>query len=321
MRNQPSMYPTSENSPAANERVWTYFDAYKNEGRILAIARPQLMTFHHVSEETRQKDIELVKKKMSKPFLREQRLTGPDAFAFENFLLSECMRHHVLGGEISPTTTYDDWVSGVDAVVEWPGYLDGPVRLAIDFTSTEEGATITKKSDKLENNISVKYLRSLVETEQGEQKELRASMPLVLLGFDKEIFRLIAEKGELITATHPVRALLLEQASSQIDMQLSLHIQNACTSSRVTRDRKLKFVHEEFLLLGQDASVYQLVDFILEFDEGIRARIFNEKDNKRLQDLLHIKTALMRERTDNVIMDDEWKEAAQKSKTHQILSH
>ena len=38
----------------------------------------------------------------------------------------------------------------------------------------------------------VKYFRSALEREGGEPKELRASMPIVLLGIDKEGFREIA---------------------------------------------------------------------------------------------------------------------------------
>lgn len=139
------------------------------------------------------RDEAFLAKKKGRPNMREQKQTGSDAFAFENYLTAEAKRCGWFGGELIPTAEYDDWVSGVDVVVEWLAEDGGsPIRLAIDFTTTKQFETFYKKSNKLEGNVVVKYFRSALEREGGEPKELRASMPIVLLGIDKEGFREIA---------------------------------------------------------------------------------------------------------------------------------
>lgn len=209
--------------PEHPESAWLFYEGYKTPGQGKAIARPDFHTFTHVSPETLAKDKALLLKKKERPNLREQRATGSDAFAFENFLATEAQQHRWFGGELTPTTEYDDWICGADVVVEWPVKdNDPPLRLAIDFTSSKEIATFFKKSEKLRGNVLIKYFRSAVEkTEDGQQKEMRASMPIVLLGFDKEVFRYLAESKKSFGEDHPLRQLLLEQTSAQIDFQLS----------------------------------------------------------------------------------------------------
>jgi hypothetical protein len=211
------------------QAVWSFFDAYKISGSGKTVARPEIDTFQHVSEETKRRDRALLESKMRRPQLREQKAQGSDAFAFENFLTAEALNHHWFGGELSPTSIYDDWISGVDAVVEWPG--DPPVRLAIDFTTAVQDKTFLRKSDKLEGNAQVKYFRSRLEIEQGVPKEMRVSMPIVLLGFDDSIFRKIAQDQEPMSGNHPLRRSLLEQALVQIRTQLEILIDKETTGS------------------------------------------------------------------------------------------
>ena len=204
------------------QAVWSFFDAYKTPGIGSAVSRPDFETFSHVTEDTKQKDRLLLQQKMNRPTLREQKTQGSDAFAFENFLTTHAMNYRWFGGELSPTSVYDDWVSGADAVVEWP--CDPPIRLAIDFTSTVQDKTFWRKSDKLEGNVLVKYFRSHVERENGQPKEMRVSLPVVLLGFDDSVFRKIAEEQEPMSPDHPFRRYLLEQALIQIQTQLELFL-------------------------------------------------------------------------------------------------
>jgi hypothetical protein len=319
-------WPRASSAPQedtnAKERLWAYFDAYKTPGKGLAVARPDLTSFTHVSVETRQSDQALLAQKRSRPSLRIQREHGPDAFAFENFLTSEAMRQRWFGGELSATTEYDDWVSGVDAVVEWPTSLGSPARMAIDFTSSGSAATFLKKSDKLEANTQVKYLRSRVETEQGKPKEMRVSMPLVLLGFDTDLYRFIAERQEVMSPDHPLRRLLLQQASSQIDLQIVQLAQKVFAGPRRRRQKSAEELYARFGSLQDSTSV----DEVLAFIEGLRGEeegfVMSEKDQQRSQDLRRLKERLSeeRKRAERLPLDDAWQLAVERSKTHRILS-
>lgn len=313
---------SGESFETQENRLWSYFDRYRTSGVDQAVARPDLASFQHVSEETKIQDQELLQKKMNKPSLRQQKPNGPDAFAFENFLTSEAMRQHWLGGELSPTSQYDDWISGVDAVAEWIDEAGKPVRLAIDFTSTNKTSVFWKKSDKLGGNIHVKYLRSRVETEQGKPKELRASIPLVILGVDDPVFRLIAESRDVITHEHPLRRLLVEQASEQIDLQLKLFVQNIFERSRAKRSKGTKDTYVRYLSLGKDFRVDQAMSFVHSLDQELLNVVMGEKDQQRFHALTRVKASLDVERAtvQNISLDDKWKNILKKSITHHVLS-
>lgn len=258
--------------------------------------RPELRSFRHVTGESLVKDEALLAKKKGRPHLREQKQTGSDAFAFENYLTAEAARCGWFGGELVVTTEYDDWVSGVDAVVEWPAKDgDSPIRMAIDFTTTKQFETFYKKSDKLEGNVSVKYFRSALEREGDEPKELRASMPIVLLGIDKEGFREIAQRGEPVGFDHPLRRLMLEQAATQVDLQL---------------DAVKRLVNGT-----------QMVWHGKSFEEALNLGV-HPKINQRYHDLARLKARVDEElaRARAIPLDETWKRISATSKTHQILS-
>lgn len=258
--------------------------------------RPELRSFRHVSEESMARDVALLAKKQGRPGMREQKQTGSDAFAFENYLTAEAARCGWFGGELVPTTEYDDWVSGVDAVVEWPAEDGGaPVRMAIDFTTTKQFETFYKKSDKLEGNVVVKYLRSALEAGDDGQKELRASMPIVLLGTDKEGFREIARRGDPVGPDHPLRRLMLEQAAAQVDLQLDA-VAALVNGTQMARHGK-------------------------SFDEALDLGV-HPKIKRRYHDLVRLKARVDAElaRARGIPLDETWKRIAAASKTHQILS-
>lgn len=275
--------------------IWSYYDAYKVSGKGKAVARPELESFHHQSEEKKRRDEALLAKKMDKPRLREQKQTGSDAFAFENFLTAEALRNNWFGGDVHVTTMYDDWISGVDAVVEWPSDEGGePIRMAIDFTSTDKFETFYKKSDKLEGNVLVKYFRSGLEKEDGQGKEMRISLPIVLLGAGKEVFQDIAESRAVVGHNHPLRRLLLEQAASQIDLQLRV-LREAVNASQPAR---------------QGGS----------FEEALNTGM-HPKIKDRYQDLVRLQkkiyTELEKARAE--IQGEDWERLAT-SKTHRVLA-
>lgn len=276
--------------------VWSFFDAYKVSGAGASVVRPEPRSFRHVNEESMVRDEGLLAKKQGRPNMREQKQTGSDAFAFENYLTAEAARCGWFGGELVATTEYDDWVSGVDAVVEWPANDGGPpIRMAIDFTTTKQTETFFKKSDKLEGNVVVKYFRSALERENEQPKELRASMPIVLLGIDKEGFREIARHGEPVGPDHPLRRLMLEQAAMQVDLQLDA-VTAFVNGTQMARRGK---------------------PFAETLDLGVHPKI-----KQRYHDLVRLKARVDEElsRARAIPLDETWKRIAASSKTHQILS-
>ena len=131
-----------------------------------------------------------------------------------------------------PTTEYDDDVNHIDFVMEWQ-YKGQVYRLGIDATTSESGETLTKKENKIQEEIkrgklgTVKYLISQARPEfQGRISKL----PRVVLAVNRELLQELCQ--DLITkkpaelADNPVQFLLLEQIresmSDQIKYALSL---------------------------------------------------------------------------------------------------
>ncbi len=315
----------SDRSTEAERRLWSYFDSYKYSGKGDACTRPELDTFNHISDERKERDDALVEKRKNRPGLRQQREGGPDAFAFENFLTAHMIRCEWFGGKTSVTTEYDDWISGVDAVIEWPSTIEGgePVRMAIDFTATERTEVFVSKSNKLEGNVRVKYLSSSVETnEDGSQKQLTSVMPLVLLGFDDSVYREIAERDEEIGPEHPLRVYLLQQASAQIDLQIILLTQKAFESARARRNEEAKEVVNLIAQKGDDLTAQEILDLMGHFDDETMNEVMSKRNRSRFEDLARIRNALeiALARTKDIQINDYWKNLMALSSTHQVLS-
>ncbi len=309
-------------SEGEKQEIWSFFDQYKVSGIGEALPRPNIDSFSHVTEESKKRDKTLVEIKMGNPNLREQTLSGPDAFAFENFLTTNTKEYNWLGGEITPTTEYDDWISGSDAIVEWVGADNQPIRLAIDFTASITHDVFTKKAEKLEGNVSIKYLRSKVEKQDGLPKEMRVSVPLVILGFDNMVYQAIAEQNQPMSPDHPLRLLLLQQASPQIDIQIFFLVEKIFTSNRAKRDKGRSDSQEKFKALGGEFTAEQATQFIHDLDEGVINAVMKPKTKKRLLDLIAIKAVIDKEyeQASQTTLSDTWQRLAALSVTHQILS-
>ena len=176
-----------------------------------------------------------------------------------------------------------------------------------------------KKSNKLEANIHVKYLRSRVETEHGQPKELRVTLPIVLLGVDIPVYRLIAEKQDVLSHEHPLRRLLLEQATAQIDLQIKLLVQAVAGAKR---NKGAKDLQEQYLPLGKDYTVDQAINFMHGLSTKSLGMIMSEKNQQRFKDLTRLKNRLDAELTtaQSIKLDNEWTTAVKQSITHHVLS-
>ncbi|MCA9389488.1 MAG: hypothetical protein KC585_02670 [Candidatus Magasanikbacteria bacterium] len=281
--------PFLTHSAETAKSIWHYFDQYKTSGEGKAVERPNIESFTHVSETSKLRDSVLLQKKMSRGGLSQQFIDGPDAFAFENFLTTVAMKHQWFGGEMSPTTDYDDWISGADAYVEWLDDDQKPIRMAIDFTSTKHFRVFMKKSEKIEANCQIKYLRSRIEYEHDKPKELRASMPIVVLGAEEDTFKLVAKEDKPITESHPLRRLLVEQAYSQIHLQMEL-------LHELQQDEKSKTADTQSKTAAKRQQRYEDL-------QAIRSQ---------LQKVLRL--------TQDIALESEWKNVAESSITQRTLS-
>jgi len=305
-----------------NGRIWSYFDAYKQAGQGRAVARPELGSFTHVSEESKNRDIALLERKKSKPDLRERQEGAADAFAFENYLIAQAAEQGWFGGETVPTSEYDDWVSGVDAVLEWADD-EGPLRLAVDFTAAEKDRVFFSKSDKLEGNVRVKYLRSAVETVDGKSRELSASMPIVLLGFDKSVFRRVAECGGGPEIRRELGRMLVLQAAAQVDLQIVMTVRRIFEASRAKRTAAGQEAAQAVRESGDDLTAEQAVDLVRGLDAEARDTAFSKKNLSRFLELVRLKEKILdslRESARSTDADPETQQLFKESKTHQILS-
>lgn len=281
--------PFHESTKQAERAIWSFYDQYKASGEGKALSRPEISSFQHISDESKLRDQKLLTQKKNRKDLSIQHIDGPDAFAFENFLTTEAIAHRWFGGSMSPTTDYDDWISGADAYVEWQANDGQPVRMAIDFTTTDKYRVFTKKSEKLEKNCQIKYLRSRIESEEGRSKELSASMPMVILGAEEKTFKLIAEQGKELTDRHPLRRLLIDQAIAQISLQ---------------RD-----------MLGE--RCVQIPD-----TNELDLSVFSQKELKRYNELRALYQCLEKEKiiTDTIELDPVWRKNTESSITQSVLS-
>lgn len=160
----------------------------------------------------------------------------------EQFLICEMDRNDWLGGSMFRTTRFDDF-KGIDGVFEWDekDRFGRYPRLTVDFTTSLLPERVALKRQKLLMGGDVQYYRSPFETdEEGEEKELSLhGLPVVILGIDKAFMPRIAglaksqEKGSALRDgkrvreikaqafnEHPLQILLLEQAISQVDVQV-----------------------------------------------------------------------------------------------------
>ena len=311
-------YKISQQMESRSEReerdFWSYFDAYKTVGAGKAVGRPDMAEFHHVSDDSRQRDLELLAKQKQRDRLTVQRETGPDAFAFENFLITHAKQQRWFGGELYPTTEYDDWVSGADAVVEWKIPGKDPVHLAVDFTVAEEFDAFYKKSGKLERGITIKYFHS--------DHDERLTIPVVILGFDKSVFELIAKQDVPMTPEHPLRRMLMEQVQAQVDLQILLITKKAFSSRHVRTAKSLQAARTLYESFGDGLTADQAVQSVERLNAAELDLLMNSKTQDLLLNLHKVKAVVDEQvlRVKDISMDADWQKKRENSVTHAILS-
>ncbi|MBP9731891.1 MAG: hypothetical protein KBD29_00305 [Candidatus Magasanikbacteria bacterium] len=140
------------------------------------------------------------------------------------------------------THEYDDYVGGVDMVIEWPGDGDGePIRLAIDVTLASNIDTIANKimrgrqdieqgkSSTTKGKVFLSQVKYYVDPNTEEQISLEM-VPKVIIGTDIEGIKRLVQKAASVLrkvpganqkfSNDPCQFLFLKEVRVQLERQL-----------------------------------------------------------------------------------------------------
>lgn len=193
------------------------------------------------------------------------------------------------GSYISGTILYDDWMNGVDMVLEFDSGDDdlGKVALAIDCTSDQH-----RISEKLENNKkafltiggrSVKYFEAQIP--EVDYKGGIFCAPFII-GVGQETTDNVLEncRNLKMMAEHPIQFAFLLEIQSQVDMYLNLlngtkspvngQVDFSELNREVNRVSKIitRVIAEKSKLMTKNAEKCLLCDYIFRLMTGLAER-------------------------------------------------
>lgn len=140
------------------------------------------------------------------------------------------------------THQYDDYINGVDMVIEWPGDGEGePVRLAVDVTLASNVDTIANKIMRVRQDIEqgksssakgkmfLSQVKYYVDPNTEEQTSLEM-LPKVVIGTDIEGIKRLVQKAASVLrkvpganqkfSNDPCQFLFLKEVRVQLERQL-----------------------------------------------------------------------------------------------------
>ena len=244
MRERPYYHPQDVSGPtkAESELNLTGAERFLYDVYTRRAKRPDLDAFTHIpvaeSKRDRAKEKELMERYKQTGDVRND--------AMEAFLASEIETADWFEASVFRTTRYDDFLNGVDLVLEWDqGEENEPLRLAVDVTTATSPEALDGKLAKLKYGSTVKYFESDVALgEDGAPEQMSLSgLPTVILGFEREYLSTLAkeavdhrttrkstdEYGRPVSlpdvrrdafGDHPMGLVLLEQAKAQLGLQV-----------------------------------------------------------------------------------------------------
>jgi len=141
------------------------------------------------------------------------------ALVFEALVLDQTERSNWLGTDAMTirASKFDDYVNGVDMIVEFPEEISRHLALAVDVTTSD---LLVKKFLRIRKEIEngrlsqIKYFNS--KNFRGELK----NVPRVIIGADRSTIRQVGElwlenKNKEL-AVHPVRKIILDEIMVQL---------------------------------------------------------------------------------------------------------
>lgn len=183
--------------------------------------RPQIKDFNY-SEQEKQQDLFLLQQDQAKAKRNTdlEKLFYTRAKIFEA-LLSEIMQHDWFPGFfLTETSEFDDWINGVDAVLE--SQSQGNRAAIIDFTSHKDKQKLREKINRILQKIErgelgqVKYFKSQID---GQTHHLKM-LPMVIIGLDSrtltEIIDIYAAQSKRELANHWVKNAIVEELLKQV---------------------------------------------------------------------------------------------------------
>ena len=146
------------------------------------------------------------------------------ALIYEKLIGQWLENQNWLGGEakLTDVSEYDDWLNGVDFVVEFPG--QPPVRLAIDFTTERDRQAIkARKLAPLFAGIEsgqlaeIKYFRSqLVEAGQNPRQSLKL-VPKVVVALSPETIEQVLKLTKSEQVGHWAKTVIALEIEEQLN--------------------------------------------------------------------------------------------------------
>jgi hypothetical protein len=242
------------------------------------VVRPDLASFPHVGIQGRREDAKTVEQLKA----RLGSFGDVRGDIVEAFLTAEIERANWFGASVFTTTAYDDYVNGVDLVLEFDANEEErPWRLAVDVTTSVTPELVQKKLAKMKNGAQVKYFQSDLESREDGTPvyESLAQTPLVVLGFDREYVATLAKEAAPRRVTrsatdthgrsvqvadyakdafrdHPVGALVLEQARVQLAYQLQVRSKSVLDILQAAYPRNQEILNAQRLMRESAESVY-----------------------------------------------------------------
>jgi hypothetical protein len=116
--------------------------------------------------------------------------------------------------------------------------------------------------------------------------------------------------------------MLIRQAASQIDMQITLTVQRIFSSSRARRIPAARVASEELEKAGDGLSASRAIELVRSLHSDARAAIIAGKQYARFLDLARLKERIfdgLSAKAGVLAVDPEAEKVFEKSKTHNVL--
>lgn len=311
---------------------WSFFKRFELTPKEAEARRPRALDFEHVTLDDRvNADKYLLRLKARHArYGDEARHRGevnpdqPTGTAFEEFFVEAIRDGRWFDSEFFRTTEHDDRWNGVDAVIEWPAASadEKPVRLAIDFSSSNSEDTLREKLQTINGMAKLKYFRSPTEVDgTGKPLEVRTFFPKVILGADVDLMKQIARDGVMPGREHPLRLLLLRQAKKQIDVQIRRsadHFLNQTWKEDDVPPEAYEVCRQIHIAPNPDA----LAEVMRNAPVTAFAKLFHKNQKQYLDECLRVKAHLdpLVQATKEQKIPEPWNTMSEVSRNHQMLS-
>lgn len=217
------------------ESLWIKFRSGKERSKI------DMDSFQEVYSE---EEIEADKRKMAEQEKKFEKTIKKLSELLERILVHQINDLGWFGRDARAVNTsdYDDYFRHSDLVVEWPEESGEITRLALDTSITKEGSVVSRKEEKImddleqKKGIDIKYFQSQINGEKGEVHDL----PCAVLAISRESMANLCEEVETSSKEDMERSSLsidiLGEIYDQVEEQIKYLKNNGFTDSEIYRN-------------------------------------------------------------------------------------